>query len=221
MKRELEGPFGMNRAESDSPEFKFSYTGMGKDMVKKKFRAWRGGSKLDGVMSVGFAGSIDPELGSGETCLVEHVQTPSSDRYYTADERLFGLLLDVEGMRAADLVSVEDTVTSVEEKMNLASEFDAQMIDQESYWVAEFAETEDVPFVGIRVIYDEIDQELPPSGLYEEETGQVRAEKVLKWLMRDPRQLFSLPRLGVRSLIARGKLSCAIEDSLRVLGEVG
>ncbi len=207
----------MSVNSSASSGYEISYTGMGKDMVTEKSKEWTDTSRLDGIMSVGFAGSIDPDLGFGETCLVESVGTPEGERRYEADDRLLGLLLEEKAMRVADLLTLEEAASTVEEKVKLANEYSAQMIDQETYWWAEFAELEDLPFVGIRVIYDELDQELPPSNVYDERTGRISVSAAARWLLGEPSRLFSLPRLGVNSLLARRNLANAVSNSLQVL----
>ena len=113
----------------------------------------------------------------------------------------------------------EFTVVESLRRHGLVKDRDFSVIDRETYWVAARASDEGIPFLGLRVVIDGIDQELPPESCYDSDTGEVMPGKFTSWLVKHPFKVGDLPRLGWNSVRARRRLGEAINRVVPALLE--
>jgi len=219
MKVELEGPFGLNKSSTYWAECDLVYTGIGRKNALETLENLKGDPEMEGILSVGFVGSIDPEVKPGDLCLVDRVQASDRKDSFFSDrdwqDRASSALED--NYRTCGLLTVEDTVSGVEEKRSLIKVKGASIVDQETYWVARAADERDLPFLSLRVVSDGLDQELPPKSCYDVDSGRVRPGRVLAWLAREPGRFVDLTRLGVNSFRARRRLAGAVNSVVPAL----
>lgn len=220
MEVELEGFFGLNRSPGYWEECELKYTGIGRGHVDQTFDSFEFDPALDGLLSVGFVGSVDPDFEPGELCLIKSIESEEKEARLQPDEALWtrakkSLMGDYQ---TCELLTVDRTLSSREEKRSLsANQF--SIIDRETYWVAEIAEEEAVPFLSLRVVFDGIDQELPPEFCYDGGTGKVKPGSFTSWLIRNPSRVREIPRLGWNSVRARRRLGEALKDVVPALLE--
>lgn len=134
------------------------------------------------VQSAGFAGALDPTLKVG-TVLTPICVIDAKD----------GSRIEA-GVGHWVLVTV-DHPASVEEKAKLAEAYWAHAVDMEAASVARAAQAHDITFVGLKVISDEANFEMPPMGRFVTRDGQFRTgafaayAAVRPWLWRRVFQL--------------------------------
>jgi hopanoid-associated phosphorylase len=143
---------------------------------------------VSGVLSSGFAGALDPELGVGEIVIGGVSGSESFAK------RLAKLLPHAR----IGLVAGRDQVAgSATEKRALWAETGALAVDMESHIAARVAARHGLPFAALRVISDEADATLPPAALAGmRPDGGIAIGAVLGSLLRKPRQLPALLRTG-------------------------
>lgn len=215
MEVELEGFLGVDKTPDYWEECKLTYTGIGRKNVDETFDSLELSSNLDGLLAVGFGGSVDPSLEPGELCLVESVASTGGTNKFCPNEDLLALARKnlSEDYRSCQLLTVDKTLSGVDEKRSLRSE-SCSIIDRETYWIAEIAAEKSVPFVALRTVIDGIDQDLPPEFCYDGDTGKVRPWKLASWILRSPGHLKELPWLGLNSVKARYRLAGAVNRIL-------
>ncbi len=188
----------LSEAIGESERFDLTFAGAGKQNVLGKLQSLENKTSLEGVVSAGFAGSLRPEFQGGRLLLVDKLTSTedglpelSSDRDWRS--RAAGKL--GAAMEENHLVSVEAEASTPEEKRNLRREYGADLVDRESYWAASFAEDRGMPFLGLRVVFDGPDRNLPPYG--ESKNGEVKMEwvKLLSWVFEDPSRVLDLTKL--------------------------
>lgn len=218
MKVELEGLFGLDRSPGYWEECKLKYTGIGRENVNETFDSLEFDSVLDGLLSVGFVGSVDPDFKPGELCLIESIESENKEGRLLPDEALWTRAKkSLRGdYKTCELLTVDRTLTSTGEKCSLGTD-QFSIIDRETYWVAEVAEEEAVPFLSMRVVFDGIDQGLPPEYCYDGDTGNVKPGSFTSWLIRNPSRLGEIPRLGWNSVKARRRLGEGLNDVIPAL----
>ena len=211
MEVEIEGLFGLDRTLDHWRKCKLSYTGIGRKNVEKTFERMDVESGVNGLLSVGFAGSVDPKVSSGQLCLVDSVRAGAEEdvRYSNREFRDRAASVLGEDCLRCDLLTVEETARTAADKKSVR-EAGFSIVDQESYWVAEVAHKKDIPFLGLRVVFDGPDQKLPPETCYDEDTGKVISGRMVSWLAKKPVRIRSLPKLVWNSVRARRKLTDAI-----------
>jgi len=133
--------------------------------------------KVRGVILAGFAGALDPALKRG-------------DIFVTAGaEYLLHLLPEAERPPTARLLTLEKIAGTVAAKKELFERTSAQLCDMEQTYVAAVAKNLGVPFVGIRIVSDEANEDLPADTLsqsYDQETGTYTPWKLAGHLTRNP-----------------------------------
>lgn len=213
MEVELEGVFGLDKSLNYWNRCKLGYTGMGRENVEKSLAEWSFWPEIEGILSVGFGGSIDPKLTPGDLCLINSVRTKTSNHQFRSDEQF-----QERARRALKgdfdscyLITLEDTAQQAREKRSLEN-LDSSIIDQETYWIAEMANERGIPFLGLRAVFDGIDQNLPPPTCYDRETGKVFPSRVITWLARNPLKLGDLLRMGWNSIKARRRLTESVNQ---------
>jgi len=220
MKVEIEGIFGLDRSPDHWEECKLKYTGIGRDNVNETFDSLEYGPDLEGLLSVGFVGSVDPRVKPGDLCLIEAVGTPRRSELFYPDKELLALAKRYlkADVTASRLLTLDRTATNKEDKQSLGKD-EFSIIDRETYWVSEIADREDIPFLGLRVVIDGVDQELPPEDCYDGDTGKVKPGKFTSWLIRNPSRARGLPGLGWNSVRARRRLGEALNNVIPALLE--
>ena len=155
------------------PLVEFHVLGVGPERAGASMTALldRGGPKVDGVLVVGVAGGIDPELETGDLLL--------ADRYALQDGAAQGSgqaikpnsqMLQSAQQAALDLsvptfdggsLTVDHLVAEPEERVKLRTRYQATSVNMEDNRVAEAAQRAGVPFLSVRVVLDPASQHLP------------------------------------------------------------
>jgi len=167
------------------------------------------GSKVRGVILAGFAGALDPALKRG-------------DIFVTAGaEYLLPLLPEAERPPKAKLATVEKIAGTAAAKKELFERTGAQLCDMEQTHVAAVAKRLGVPLIGIRIVSDEAQEDLPTDTLsqsYDQETGTYTPWKLAGHLTRNPFRTVTLASF-VRSLPpVRNRMSDCLHRWLRQTG---
>jgi adenosylhomocysteine nucleosidase len=130
-----------------------------------------------GVILCGFAGGLKPGLKRGEIFLT------------AGAEHLLPLLPETERPPVASLVTVDAIAATPPEKAALFARSGTWLVDMEQAQVAAVVAAAGLPFVGIRIVSDEAQEELPVeimSQAYDQQTGTYTTWKLVGYLARHP-----------------------------------
>lgn len=154
---------------------------------------------MDGIISIGIAGGLEPGLWPGRWVVADAVhdagETVPTDPEWTA--RLASRL-----PRAAKglLLGVDALVATAAQKAALHRTIGAVAIDMESHIAARMARRHRLPFVSARVISDAAHRTLPPAArVGMRRDGSMDLSAVLKSLLVVPWQLPALIRTGLEA----------------------
>lgn len=172
---------------------------------------------VEGLISLGLAGGLDPVLRPGAVIVPEAVITSGMERI-AAD---FALSSSLGGPTAHAILAGNAVAATAWEKRRLRDATGAAAIDLESGTVARAAVSHGLPFAVLRVVCDPAERDLPPAALAAlDPRGGIRVLGVLRSLARDPGQVPTLLALASdatharRALIARvasiGQISTSI-----------
>jgi adenosylhomocysteine nucleosidase len=134
-------------------------------------------AKVRGVILMGFAGALDPNLKRGEIFITAGAE-------YILPHRA-----ESDRPKEAKLATVDKIAGTAESKKELFEKTGAQLCDMEQTHVAEIAKKLGLPFVGIRIVSDEAQENLPADTLsqsYDQETGTYTPWKMAGHLTRNP-----------------------------------
>ena len=170
--------------------------------------------RASALVSVGFAGGLDPALRAGDVVLAERIQArragAGGTRSIVPDPSLLGLAERVAGARGLRIqkggwLTVDSAVTSREEKGRLWQETGAVAVEMESYWLGEAAERAGVPFLAVRTILDTARAALPKA--VRTTTGRPSAASVAAALARRPQEVPAVLGLARSMAVARRNLT--------------
>jgi adenosylhomocysteine nucleosidase len=167
---------------------------------------------VDGLLSFGVAGGLDPALKPGDLVLPEVLLSQGAP-CALADKRwldaAFGLASPAS---IGPLVTSARVVMTAREKAALYRASHAVAVDMESHPIASFANSAGVPFIALRVIIDPAHQDLPAAAL----AGN--APRTLGALLRRPQHLPGLIRLARNMAKAKRTLGRVGRDGLPRFG---
>lgn len=107
------------------------------------------------ILSLGFAGGLSRELHTGDVLACERVlapdQEPMSLPFPTSMSGTAGALLTADAL-----------LPLIPDKWQARSNTGADLVDLEGYHLAKAAREAGVPLCAVRVVLDEVDEELPP-----------------------------------------------------------
>lgn len=195
-------------------------TGIGREKAQQAAQAVlaRFGPSL--ALSVGLAGGLAPGVEVGEVVVCTHVDHEShrhSDVEQTiyADQRLFDAAVEAaEGIsvpaRTGTSLTVDEAAWGPAEKANHHSWKAHDIVEMESFWIAEAAVRRGLPFLALRSISDASGDILPNLGVMRPD-GTLDREKFLAHLQEHPETGAQLSAIAQNSRLALANLAAFLE----------
>ena len=166
------------------------------DLLEQRLKAALDSQDIEGVISVGLGGALDPTLAVGDIVVGSEVLRPRgrwiADPFWTT--RLHDRL---PTSRLGPIFGSGDMVLHTLDKAKLRLKHGAALVDMESHMAARLATARGLPFAVLRVVSDTAGLSLPgavAAGVRPD--GGMDLMGVLGALARDPKQLPALMRVG-------------------------
>ncbi|MCH2502516.1 MAG: hypothetical protein MK126_06660 [Dehalococcoidia bacterium] len=184
-------------------------------------------SKIDGVLLVGVAGGVDPELETGDLLLADRhaLQNGASqgagqaikpDAEMLQSAQKAALELSVPIFNGGSL-TVDHLVAKPHEREALRTEYQVYSVNMEDYRAAEAAQNAGVPFLSVRVVLDTASQRLPG---YLPGLARSRYKVVTKILLM-PWRIPTMLRLKRQLQLCQAVLTNFGVSYLKVTGNLG
>ncbi|MGV7220033.1 MAG: 5'-methylthioadenosine/S-adenosylhomocysteine nucleosidase [Nitrospinales bacterium] len=167
-------------------------------------------SKL--IISIGYAGGLDPRLKSGDLLIAEKIiglakgdilmidEKVETTQESVANEYIDKALLVTDEMdlniHRGALFTVNKPVLKPEHKNTLGKLYSVHAVDMETLALARFAKENGTPFLSIRAISDTVDQELMDLSGLVDESGEVSKIKAGWYVVTHPGSLKGMLSLG-------------------------
>ena len=188
--------------------------GMGRQASARGTRLLIEGHHPRWIISVGFAGALDPRLKRNDVIMPSEVLDRQGSRF-TID-------LNVPSggtLRTGRLVTVDAVVRLAHEKAALRQRFSADLVDMETCAVASLCAERSQRFLSVRIISDVADVDLPAEiTTIIASSGSYQIGAALGALWRRPSILGELLELRQRALESAAKLAEFLEGILPQLG---
>jgi 5'-methylthioadenosine/S-adenosylhomocysteine nucleosidase len=207
-------------------EILLAQTGMGKQRAQAATRHLVEHYPITRIISLGFAGALTDELRVGDVILYSAVHCSDAEvsqqgAYCSGKDllaRVNGALKHVAvNSSCRPGVTVSHAVLSYEEKHGLDLAFNASVVDMESYWIAEIAAEQQIPFVILRSVSDTNQEKMLPIGQLMTEDGNVLWREAAGYFLRRPHHLAVVGRLYRNAKQAAWNLAAAIDEVIREL----
>lgn len=195
--------------------------GMGAERAQQA-AAWIANTYLlQGMISIGFAGGLQPDLDTGDAVLAQHIQA------YTAPSGNFPAifsdpitptphLLHIAAKAAAlptstvyhgALLSADSVVAAATQKQRLGQLSNALAVDMEAHSIAQVAIRHQLSFVSLKTVFDTYHDDL---SLHLTQctrpTGTVRLASLASTVLRHPSLMTRLPQLKRKAKTAGQRL---------------
>lgn len=186
---------------------------------------------ISAIVSLGFAGGLDPTLRSGDLLLATKAAavnangTPESGGVLTADVALLkrvALFANHAGIphRLGGLATVPEPLLTPESRGRVGRHSEALAADMEGYWVAAQAQAAKVPFLLARAILDPVGMTLP-SLVHDIVADEGRRELyyTARFIVRSPWRTAQVARLALRARQAQRMLKRLSHEIIQPLSE--
>jgi len=168
-------------------------------------------SDVQGIISIGIAGALSPEMKIGDAVVAERVIT-ANEAFETDAAWTARLAARISNATIGAMLGRGEIADSAEVKALLHEAGGAVSVDMESHHAARAAAAHKLPFVALRVISDRADQSLPPAALVAmKPDGSIALGRVLWSIAKQPSQLGALIRTGRESEKAFAALLGCVE----------
>ena len=147
-----------------------------------------------GVISIGIAGALSPDLKAGDVVIAERAVT-ANEVFETDGKWTARLAAALREARIGALLGRGTIADSADVKAALHSSTSADAVDMESHLAARAARARGLPFAAVRAISDRADHTLPPAALVAMKLdGSIALGRVLKSVVIKPAQIPALIR---------------------------
>ena len=162
---------------------------------------------VDVVVSLGLAGSIDKNLKNGEIIIPSFIVNHQKKRFTSEKfNRLFISTLNIQqkfnqGLYTSNKIETLNTLNKTNKIKNVSA------VDMESFYILEESRNKKIPFCCIRVIFDDLNFNIPRFiGKSIDENGKVIFKKLIKGILKEPQKIGSLFVMFKYYLIAKTNL---------------
>lgn len=153
--------FVVRRGRLKGRQLALILSGAGRRSAARATEALIAGHKPQWVISAGFAGGLSGELKRQDVLVVDHLVDTAGNQLAIDPEFDQAALAGARNVHVGRLLTADRVIRLPDEKRALARQYGALAVDMESLAVAEVCRRREVGFLGVRVINDAVDDELP------------------------------------------------------------
>ena len=187
------------------------HTGVGEKICRQRMARFLQDRQLHCLISAGFAGALDDQLGVGDLLLARNLST--ADLSGTLD------FLTNLSIHVANLLTVPSMIDSREERNRIAQTTGAVAVDMETEFIARVCAEHGVPLLSLRVISDTPCHPLPapPRVLFDLDEQRTNLGRLAFYMAKHPPAIWRLISFARQIGRARKRLSHAIIALVREL----
>ena len=185
-------------------------SGMGRERAQSALVEVAEKWKLEEVISIGYAGALDPSLEIGDLVVADQVveagfsRTDGGLKSYSLHKEV---LNTIAGGPGKTLLTVDRIAATPEEKKLLRDQYSAVAVDMETSALAAEAQARKLSFISVRAITDTADQELIDCTHLVAEDGDVSKLKAGWHVITHPGDLKGMIELGQHAKTATANLT--------------
>jgi adenosylhomocysteine nucleosidase len=211
-------------------------SGPGRRHAARATEALIAGHQPEWVVSAGFAGGLNPQLKRHDILIADHLVdtagnqmtidlepgpvSPSQPSVTSPPQQAAGCQgwtshpCPLPGVHVGRLLTADRVIRLREEKRSLLEQYGALAVDMETFAVAEVCRRRQVGFLGVRVIHDAFDEELPPDveRLLAQKTRAAQLGAAAGAIWKRPSSIKDLYKLKENALLASDRLAKFLAD---------
>jgi adenosylhomocysteine nucleosidase len=178
-------------------------TGVGQEKAKNALNGVLAQYPICLIMSIGFGGALNDKTNAGDIVVYSKLRRgeSSKDRYTVEEDLECDAKLVTQAMSCLEGsefrlikgqgVTADDLCATPASKCSLGRQYQADIVDMESYWIGKIAAEKGLPFIAIRSVFDALRDDL---SVLEQITlkRKIVAKEVLKQILLHPGQSIRL-----------------------------
>jgi adenosylhomocysteine nucleosidase len=171
----------------------------------------------DVCIAAGFVGGLKPAYRAGDVLVALSVREGETLRSLTSDPRIASLAEESGARCIGNLCTSAYVISASEDKRRMGRIADA--VDMESFFILNEAQELGISGVAIRAVSDAVDEDLPMDFTQVlDERGRVRILRLAGKIVRSPRRIPALIRLGSASRRGARNLATVLDKTIARLG---
>ncbi len=197
-------------------------TGVGQQKATLAFEELMKNCTPSLILSMGYAGSVDPQLEVGDLLIADKVLalTQQGNKDWARKQTIKEASLDFlspESFKLAEetqftvyrgsLLTVDEVIAEPSHKLNIARHYPVRAVEMETFELAQLARKADIPILSVRSILDTVDQELVRITSLQDQDGEVSKMKVTWFVLTHPASIKTFMELRSFSLKATRNLT--------------
>jgi adenosylhomocysteine nucleosidase len=192
-------------------------SGVGMKKARAAARVLIGRHRPDLVLSVGFAGGLDPSLALGDAVIPSAIIDQSGKKIDVPRDMHAKLMRMHPGAAPGSILTTPRFIPDASEKRDLFCRYGALAVDMESMAIAFEAQAHGVPHLALRVVSDTADQTIPPLSGFLDARGDVMPMRAAMFFVRHPLLLISTLRFFVGMNRAADSLTDLLVSAVTLL----
>lgn len=193
-------------------------TGMGSKAARQGTEALIAGHRPRYVVSAGFSGGLHSDLAVGDIVLGQRIVDRQGARVeipFNADPAS----MRQKHLHVGGLLNVERLVRLPKDKQALGAEHEALAVDLESLAVAQVCQQEHVPFLAVRIISDDVNEELPEflDRYASQHSLAGKTGAIIGSLLKQPSNVKSMYKMREQGLVLADRLARFLVTLVREL----
>ena len=188
---------------NEQEEWIAACAGAGQAAATRAFAAIEDGGPIDLVFSLGWVGALRPDIAPGSAHNVAGVYDSRTGERFNCDA----------GAGPRWLVT-SPIVANEAEKLRLAANYRADLVDMEAAAIARLAQMRQIPFFCIKGVSDALHDQLPDFNRFIGPTGQLQLSRLILFSFLHPWYWPALIQMGENSSKAAKSIAVSLLDIL-------
>lgn len=200
------GPLRKYHGYIEGKESLIAITGMGREYVHRSMKLLLKTESPSHLLSIGYAGGLDPSLQTGDVAFIRSVQGPGPPLHLETKNPF--------SLPKFDLYTSDSLIRFPKEKLDLHQRLDVHIVEMESYYLVQQAFLRKIPITCLRVVLDTQQEHLQEFDFLAPD-GQIFFRKLFAFLKKDPNSIWILLELQKKGSTASRKIAQLALDWLK------
>ncbi|MDH4129415.1 MAG: hypothetical protein OEV44_11700 [Spirochaetota bacterium] len=199
-------------------------TGIGSENIKLNLNQFPYKDKLTFILSIGISGGLSEELCFNDLVIQDTILSFDGNKSISSITISNNLIHKVTNIlsnhnipfHTKKSLTTNEIVRSIEAKNNLL-QFDASLIDMETYTIAEIARSNNLEILSLRVILDTYMDILPDFSRFTNDFGKLKIISLIHQILKDYNLIIKLIKIASKMKIVKAKISSVLDLLLKEL----
>ncbi len=153
----------------------------------------------EAILATGFCGALEEELSTGDlVCCSDFITPEGESSRRSVNGKVWKCLVEAGNGRTLTSgkgLTLPVVASNPSSKLELGKSFGAAICQMEDHWIAREANAHNIPFASVRVVFDELTDDLRDFEKILDDDGNIVFGKTLPYFIKNPHKLFVMVRI--------------------------